>query len=282
MDPKSSQKPTKSNKQMQLERIIASKKYAVMNMKSDDDTMMAKSMINNFEAICIDCVENGVTQDKVNELVETHYQFQLKFNFTMGVFKTLYNFYLGWGIPSSRKGMFFTRFNKKEDSHYHEKSVVDHVMETFHVHLQEHPDAKLIDLGGGSGLFSSLFSQYASSGKGGKIIDSRKIVCVDLTEPTHGTDEFNFYPITRCSRNVKVAPQDMIFISWGTDLYHIVDQFIKDGGKRYVVYGETKDGCTFPSDYVPEEYNDSFDSAIHGPYYSFVGMDFIGIHTRKN
>jgi precorrin-6B methylase 2 len=68
-----------------------------------------------------------------------------------------------------------------------------------------HPQAKLVDFGAGSGVFSHLLALRG--------VPRKRIVAVELDQPTHGSpNQRQFFPLTR---GYTIKPVDMLLLCWG-------------------------------------------------------------------
>lgn len=87
-------------------------------------------------------------------------------------------------------------------------------------------------------------------------IPKEKIVAIDLENPTHmHPKQRKFWEITLLN-NYEIKPYDILFVAWGSGIGQQVNNYAENGGKCVILLGETKDGCTFPSDYfIPDKYD---------------------------
>lgn len=135
------------------------------------------------------------------------------------VVKHTYNNTIGWALPS--------------------RLVCSKIMTHWQEHVLRYPEARLVDAGAGSGIFSFMFHSLG--------ISKVDIVALDLEKPTHSSDEQRkFWPIVT---QYDIQPTDLLFVAWGSNIYNVVDKYVKNGGTCVIILGEANDGCTFPSDY---------------------------------
>lgn len=126
---------------------------------------------------------------------------------------------IGWAIPS--------------------KSTIDIICNTVSEHLKKYPDAKFIDWGCGSGIWSFLFNING--------ISANNIIAVDNSSFLY---EKHYYP--RIFEISDFSVNDILFIAWGQDdgpVEKFVENFINNGGKYVILLGESNFGCTFNSHY---------------------------------
>lgn len=136
----------------------------------------------------------------------------------MGTLKSLYNNIVGYGLPS--------------------REVCERVLATYSGHRANHPNARLIDFGAGSGVFAKIFADMG--------ID---VVAYDLVSPTHQSLRQFHASVS----DVVIRADDVLFISWGINgskaVKEFINRYIKSGGKCIMILGEGIGGCTFPFDF---------------------------------
>lgn len=139
-------------------------------------------------------------------------------------YKGIYNRYIGWGVPSEK--------------------ALKIIYDKFQDHLIRFPDARLIDVGAGTGLYSALLHRMG--------IPKEKMIALDLEERTHRPKEVthDFYPIVT---SVDIKPIDALLIVWGCGCDKIVDKYAKTG-TCVIVQGEGRGGCTYPTDWINPRY----------------------------
>lgn len=165
-----------------------------------------------FKNLCL----NASTKEEIFKLVILYTNI-IKTTFMI---KSYYNELIGWALPS--------------------QEAIEAVVSAFQEHLQAYPEARLVDFGAGSGIFSYMFEKLG--------IPKDKIIAVDLPKPTHSNKkQRNFYPIIR-DDEYEVAITDILFIAWGSGCVRAVDSYVDRGGKCVIILGEN-DGCTFSSGY---------------------------------
>jgi hypothetical protein len=156
----------------------------------------------------------ALSKEDVFSLVDDYVLLMNKYALTV---KIIYNHIIGWALPS--------------------RETCNHVLMTYEKHIEKYPDAKIIDLGAGSGIFSYMFNEMGIPGD--------KILAVDMKIPTHTNPEKrNFWPIHNCD-NYVADKNDILFIAWGIyALDTIVSDYNERGGTCVIIVGEM-DGCTY-------------------------------------
>jgi hypothetical protein len=146
-----------------------------------------------------------------NDFTNRSFGYDLRFRFYIQV--------IGWAIPSRRN--------------------IDELYQVFSEHLKVHPQAKLIDWGCGTGIWSFLLRKRG--------IPARNIVAID----NYDTDSYDrtFYQINATVESF--SEDDVLFIAWGrTDEF--IQKFIDGEGRCVIIVGETDGGCTLSSQYFEE------------------------------
>ena len=230
-----------------------------MEFNIDDCITLAKShiycsekekpeFIEKIDRITLLCKE-AVTKEEFFELVDIYSEL---FKAYIMSIKTIYNTLIGWALPS--------------------KLVCETVYATYLNHIKAYPDAKIIDLGAGSGIFSYMFHQMG--------IPNDRIIAVDLEKPTHSNPEQRkFWNITKNS-NFEFDPIDILFVAWGSGIYGNVDKYCDNGGTCVIILGETGDGCTFPSDYLSENEQWTVESH-HVPGPASAYSEYLTVNIKK-
>lgn len=140
-------------------------------------------------------------------------------------FKSYYNKHIGWGVPSDK--------------------ALKYIFNAFQKHLETYPEARLIDVGAGTGLYSALLFKMG--------IPASKLVALDLVVRTHRPSDIthDFYPITTHTTEepFKILPTDALLVVWGAGCWDIVMEYAKTG-TCIIVQGECDGGCTFPTNWV--------------------------------
>lgn len=156
----------------------------------------------NFVKLC----KTATTLDEIYDLVDV---FRSLYRAESSVYR-IYNMLIGWALPS--------------------KEVCDIVYATYQNQIKQHPDARLIDLGAGSGIFSHIFHQ--------KGIPSNKIVALDLKDPAYSWEtQRHFWKIT-VNNKYKFKPNDILFVAWGGNgIEEEVDRYCKSGGTLVIILG---------------------------------------------
>ncbi len=176
------------------------------------DTQLAEfSNFMSFEKLCI----KGNTKEDIFELVDLYENLYDSYLFKI---KKLYNCYIGWALPSSH--------------------VCKIIYKTWCEHIKIYKDARIIDVGAGSGIFSLMFHKMG--------IPRDKIIAIDIETQTHtNPKQRKFWDIT--TEDFKINSSDIIFVGWGSGTSEIVDNY-SIYGSCIILLGEIE-GCTFPSDY---------------------------------
>lgn len=126
---------------------------------------------------------------------------------------------IGWAIPS--------------------ENTINIIYNIISEHLKKYPDAKFIDWGCGSGIWSFLLNR--------KGICTNNIIAVDNSSFSY---EKQYFPIVNEINDFSI--NDMLFIAWGQEEQSIdqfIDKFISNGGKYVILLGEIYGGCTLNSHY---------------------------------
>ena len=127
-----------------------------------------------------------------------------------------YNDYIGWALPTDQVCRLILAFWKR------------------------YSESKVIDLGCGSGFFCMMLHDCG--------IPKTKLMALETKIQKKATT-LNFWEIKR-DDDYEIDPNDILLICWGTSaISKRLESYIKRGGKYVLILGETKDGCTFPSDY---------------------------------
>lgn len=121
------------------------------------------------------------------------------------------------------------------------------VVQAFQQHRQVHPDARLIDLGAGNGVFSWMFRQLLPTDL------HHLVVPVDLMpdERSHNgrNPALKMYCPVLVDDSIYVKGANVLFISWGWSVVGIVESYTTrfcDPGTCLIILGEPTDGCTYP------------------------------------
>ena len=114
-------------------------------------------------------------------------------------------------------------------------SVISIIYDTYINHLRTYPNAKLVDLGTGNGIYPWLLKR--------KGLSENNIIAVDIKV---GRAEYWDNVITDLSYTPNI--DDIVFISWGYGRYPSLDRYLLAGGKCVIIIGKENGGCTLPSD----------------------------------
>jgi hypothetical protein len=140
-----------------------------------------------------------------------------------GFYRIIYNKYIGWGIPSP--------------------AALKLIFDAYQKHLVRYPQAKLIDLGAGTGIYSLLLSDMG--------IPRERMIAVDLTKKTHKTCR-ELYPVV-IDDQYRLDPEDVVLIVWGVDTHHCrLDRYVEEGGTCVILQGEA-DGCTLETGWFEDK-----------------------------
>lgn len=171
------------------------------------------SMLDRYVKLCFEAVK----LEEIFELVQLYDQLYREYIMSI---KHVYNSTIGWALPSQK--------------------ACTHLHNAWLAHVEKYPDARFIDVGAGTGIFS--YVMYLQG------VPREKVIAFDRAEPTHklkGQRQF-----WQCVTNVDISPNDLLFVGWGCGTSQIVDDYIWSGGHCLVILGEMEDGCTFPADYI--------------------------------
>jgi hypothetical protein len=168
--------------------------------------------LDRFVELCFD----GSTREEMFELVVLYSKLYLQYVMSI---KHIYNSSVGWALPSKR--------------------ACELMYQAWCNHAVKYPDARFIDVGAGTGIFSYMMSQMG--------VPCDRIVALDRAKPTHALQgQRKFWPhVTECG----VMWCDLLFVAWGYGSEQIIDEYIWTGGTCVVILGELEYGCTFPADY---------------------------------
>jgi hypothetical protein len=122
-----------------------------------------------------------------------------------------FNNYIGFSIPS--------------------ENIISIIYDTYVNHQRLYPNAKLVDLGTGSGIYPWLLNR--------KGINKDNLVAVDLPFEEI-SQKFDLIYWDNIIRNKSYTPNsdDMVFISWGYGRYDSFDRYLLSGGKCVIIIGE--------------------------------------------
>lgn len=148
-------------------------------------------------------------------------------------FRHEFNRVVGWAIPTS--------------------NMIKTIAQWFIAWKVQHPGARFIDMGAGSGAISLLLSQA------GIPVDC--IIAVDNSSFNYSRRFFNVIPppektYAECFSDGFYTPEDVLFVAWGYGLETCVDQFVENGTQCIILHGEGEGGCTYPSASHMSEYDD--------------------------
>jgi len=220
------------------------------------DKQDVETKIDRFVHLC----QHGKTKEEFFELVDIYDElFKL---YIMGL-KTIYNQLIGWALPS--------------------KQVCEVVFAAYQEHVKMYPNARIIDLGAGTGIFSYMFNQMG--------IPAANIIALDLENRTHSNKaQRSFWQIT-INDNFEFRETDILFVAWGSGIGGEVDRYCNSNGKCVILLGETSDGCTFPSDYFvkydeddeeqEQDQNEWKTESYHVPGPASAYSEHITVNIRK-
>lgn len=186
-----------------------------------------KALVVNLAVLCY----NAKTKEDIFYVIDEY--IKLRNHVVLCVYGTkLWNKLIGWGLPSEK--------------------VCRLVYDTW----TKFPNSRIVDFGAGSGIFTFMFNQIG--------IPKNNLIAIDLVNPTYSDKSQRiFWNIDRTD-SYNINQHDILFISWGTEMEFIVDQYISKGGICVIILGELDSGCTFPSDYIINSgYNSEFNTEIH-------------------
>lgn len=155
-----------------------------------------------------------------------------------GCVKPIYNAYIGWALPSEKSCQL--------------------IVKAFEKHLEQYPQAKLVDLGAGTGVYSMMLNYYG--------IPKEKLVAVDngvrkyqnCFEPELKEHPHFFWPV---QREYEIAPHDVLFIAWGEhSMRETVNTYVNNGGTCVIIQGETQ--MTFPNNYLEDKDKDNWNCSF--------------------
>ena len=200
------------------------------------------SFIDTFVEMC----QNAETGD---DLLKISAEYSEIFYNTMIPIQGIYNRYIGWALPSEK--------------------ACTLVVSTW----KQFPNSKIVDIGGGTGLFCKVFNHLG--------IPENKLLAVDLSNPSHCSSESkNFWPIHR-EDDFKVDPNDILFIAWGvTKSHRIIDDYVERGGHCVIILGELGGNITTDPEMLIE--NPEWNVEIHevpGP--ASLWFERLSISKRK-
>ena len=173
---------------------------------------LVSTFMSNFRDKCIDGQQNATKfYSAVADFVQTAKE--RKFCLV-----EIYNEYIGFALL--------------------EEKLIDGIHQIYKEHLELYPNAKLVDLGTGTGVYPWLLHQ--------KGISKNRLVAVDVPL-SEAKQQFKHMYWDNILRDKEYTPNcdDMVLISWGFGRYPSFDRYLLSGGKRVAIIGEY-DGCTFP------------------------------------
>jgi hypothetical protein len=196
-----------------LETIINKARYRFMH---SDEALQAEK----FQIMCSSASTLEDLQEIVKEVVS--HTGPDKLIFASSVYKTMFNQYIGWAVPSD--------------------IVINTIYETFMEHKKQFPNARLVDLGAGTGIYCRLLQARG--------IDMKDLVALELVHSTHFKNPKYFFPMTLTNdKNYELHTDDVVLIAWGTSsVRDVLQSYVDRGGSCVIIQGECSDGCTFPAD----------------------------------
>jgi hypothetical protein len=170
--------------------------------------------------------------DEIYELSEIYARLWSAFVISV---KELLNMYIGWILPS--------------------RKAILRVLKAWTEHVKLFEDARIVDLGAGTGIGAYMFAHAG--------IPQDSIVALDLPVQTHRMDtQRSFWPIVH---EYDIKPQDILFVGWGYGTDNVVEDYINRGGTCVIILGESGGGCTFPADHF--QHGVDLDSATESKEY---------------
>jgi hypothetical protein len=148
-------------------------------------------------------------------------------------FKTIYNDYIGWALPTKKCCNYIYNFYKMIKQN---KDFISGQPTT-----RKHP--RIIDIGAGTGLFCSVLHYLG--------VQKECLVAFDEKTPSHRSEKSKqFWPIVHDF--TFDYENDILLIAWGCptqEMEYIVDNFVLHGGKHVVLIGEQHPDMTFGWNY---------------------------------
>jgi hypothetical protein len=137
---------------------------------------------------------------------------------------------IAWGIPSDESIKFIKTATLK--------------------HFRKHPNARLVDIGTGSGAFPLMLVDAG--------IPKERIIAIDFDQTMC---DIELFPITRIQKSDDpeldaievirhIQKDDIVLIVWGYCIWRTWEACKNFGIETFIIQGELEDGCTFPVDYV--------------------------------
>lgn len=208
----------------------------------------------------INMCKNAKTVEDLLALVDMGIKYTGSNGFFKGglFFKLIYNMCIGWAIPSPQ--------------------ALDIIAGTFKQHLERYPNARLIDVGAGTGLYSALLTHPV---EGRFCIPKEKMIALDVDPKTFGTTK-EFYHITLVKQGEEftINPEDAILIAWGSGCGAVVDRYEKDGGTCIIIQGEGDGGCTYSTDTFQNSKDWKYKCDGPLPSFASIYMENISVSTR--
>lgn len=169
--------------------------------------------LDRFAELCF----GAITREEIFELVDLYEQLCREYIISV---KHVYNSTIGWALPS--------------------RAACGHLYNAWREHVARYPDARFIDVGAGTGIFSYVMALMG--------IPASRITALDRAEPTHALHgQRTFWQTVEGSGDIR--SRDMLFVAWGYGTAEIIDDYIWTGGSCVVILGELEYGCTFPADH---------------------------------
>ena len=207
----------------------------------------------DFEKECLDVIND---YEKFDVLLHDYMNYMLTYNdFQCLTKRNIFVKSISYGVPSPRS--------------------IDLVVEAFKKHCLIFPNAKLIDLGSGSGVFTWLFHRNG--------IEKNKLVALDRKDNKTHKFKLKFWKITE-DDNYIIHKNDAVFCSWGSIRGNIIDNYIDKGGNCMIIQTENGYVAYPPADFFIDE-NGNVKSGwkveSHKIFPSIPGgYEYISINTR--
>lgn len=184
-----------------------------------DKSYYIKTSGQSFNQFMRECKEVERDYEKFDSLLDKYTNLS---GVHRSMFADVFTHYISHGVP--------------------ELETISLIKATFDKHLTLYPDARLIDLGTGSGVFPWLLHRSG--------IPKDKIIAVDLPlEQRTQRCPNSFWDNIIEDENYICDKNDMVLVVWGFGRYYALDRYLLNGGSCVVILGEDSDGCTFPANF---------------------------------
>ena len=212
-----------------------------------DESYYKKCTGFSYNEFLDECKNINNDYEKFDRVLEKYISME---GFKRSMFRDIFISYVSFAVPTHQ--------------------VIEIIYQTFMKHLERYPDAKLIDLGCGSGVFTWLLYR--------KGIQRDKLIAVDVPSEKK-TQKFSatYWNDIIEDENYIINPNDMVFIGWG---YFSIKKHVNNGCKCILILGEDDDGCTLTADYFKDnkEWNVIKYEVLGGA--NMLTSDYLTINTR--